>query len=369
MKTVCFFGIYDREYSRNRVLMRGFRENGWEIMECHADPRVHLGLSKFFELYRKYRALPTNKFDLVLVAFPGHTVVWLARLLFDRHIIFDAFLSLYNSNVEDRDSYSRLDPRAWRDFFLDWYSCHLAFRVLLDTNAHISYFIQRYLLSRKKFLRVLVGAEPIIHACFFPDATHKTIFHGATSADRSVSQLSHTFLVHFHGSGIPLQGIATIFAAALHLRNEPKIHFRLVGKGEEFDRLRREAVAHNLTNVTFCDPVFHHELISLMLEADICLGIFGTTSKTDLVIPNKVYEAVAAGKPTITADSPAVREIFQDRENIFLVPAGNAKALACQIQEAFEDQAHLVLIGKGAGALFQQLMTPQRIVAGLLRVL
>ncbi len=98
---VCYFGIYNSEYSRNRVLISGFKKNGAEIYECRVGPRVGKA-KKFINLYKEYKKIKHNKFDYVIVAFPGHSVVWLAWLLFGKRIIFDAFTSLYNSNVYDR---------------------------------------------------------------------------------------------------------------------------------------------------------------------------------------------------------------------------------------------------------------------------
>ena len=46
-KTVLFFGIYDRLYARTVVLKNGFERNGWEVEECHVDPKLHKGLTKY----------------------------------------------------------------------------------------------------------------------------------------------------------------------------------------------------------------------------------------------------------------------------------------------------------------------------------
>ena len=124
--SVCFFGIYDPSYSRNRVLVRGFEENGYKVFHCRVDPKKHKGILKFFLLVREYLSVRKNKIDVVIVAFPGHTVVWLSRILFDSHIIFDAFVSLYNSNVEDRKRYRAFSLHSLRDQFLDWYSMKIA---------------------------------------------------------------------------------------------------------------------------------------------------------------------------------------------------------------------------------------------------
>src|SRR6185503_10303514 len=89
MKKVLFFGFYDRKYSRNKVLMNGFQRLGWKVDECNVDPRVSKGLNKYWKLFIQGLSARKHAHDLVLVAFPGHNAVWLARLLFGHSIVFD----------------------------------------------------------------------------------------------------------------------------------------------------------------------------------------------------------------------------------------------------------------------------------------
>ena len=32
---ICYFGTYDRDYSRNRIIVEGLRRTGVEVVECH----------------------------------------------------------------------------------------------------------------------------------------------------------------------------------------------------------------------------------------------------------------------------------------------------------------------------------------------
>ena len=63
------------------------------------------------------------------------------------------------------------------------------------------------------------------------------------------------------------------------------------------------------------------KLIGEIDNSDVCLGIFGDTPKTSLVIPNKVYEALAMARPVITADTPAIRELFDENDMLLVKPA------------------------------------------------
>ncbi len=346
---VCFFGIYDPGYAHTRMLREGLEAHEYEVVECQVDPAQFKGVQKFFELARLARRLKTQRFSFVLVCFPGHSVAWLARLLFPRQlIVLDALLSLYDSNVHDRKKYTRLSMRAVRDWLLDWSSCTVATKVLLDTTAHIEYFTKKFDIPAYKFIRVPVGTLPTV---FFP---------------QNIQIPPEPFRIHFHGSYIPLQGIPTILAAARLLEKE-QVQFSVVGSGQ--DSIAIQASAQDLVQegiVTFSEKVPLSELAERMARAHVCLGIFGDTEKTQRVIPNKVYEALAMGKPIITADTPAARELLSE-ETAILIPATNAEALAAAVRALQGNSAELIRLGNAATELFTERLLPDHIVGDLLR--
>jgi len=353
MKKVCFFGIYDPNYSRNRVLRVGFETNGYEIIDCQIDSRTSGRISKYWELYQTYKRLDLkhNPCDLVVVAFPGHTVVWLARILFGQKFIFDAFVSLYDSNVMDRKLYFSFDPRAWKDFCLDWWAVSLAPIVLLDTKAQIEYFHKTFSLDQTKAVRVFVGTDD---RYFYP-------------AERTNVLSGDKFVVHFHGSFIPLQGIEYIVRSASMLLEDSNIVFRLIGRGQE--RKKIEALVKDLkvSNTAFIDYVDYDKLRGYLNSAHVCLGIFGITDKASRVIPNKVFEALACGRPIITLDSPAIRELLNDGENVVLCRAGDDQSLKEAILKLKSlDLSKRELIGQNARKLYEEKLTPTKIVEQLL---
>jgi glycosyltransferase involved in cell wall biosynthesis len=314
MKKICFFGIFDENYSRNRVLIKGFKENNFEVYFCKIDPSVHKGIKKFYELYLQYKKIKENKFDHVLVAFPGHSVVWLARILFGNNIIFDAFVSLYNSNYQDRRKYFKYSLSAFKDKILDWYSIRLCKYVLLDTNAHIDYFVENYGLKREKAKRVFVGTDDSI---MYP---------------RKIENKTKDLIVHFHGSFIPLQGIEYIIHAFNLIINKYEvkdIKLRLIGKGQESEKIKRLINSLNLFNhIEQIDKVNYETLPEYICNSSVVLGIFGKNIKSDIVIPNKVYEAIGCGKILITSNTKAIRELLNDRVNSVLIEQGNSVELA-----------------------------------------
>ncbi len=347
MKTVLFFGIFDPKYARNRVLTTGFERNGWKVAECRIDPRATRGMRKYLALARLGLAARKEPHDLVIVCFPGQSVVWLARLLFGKHIVFDAFLSLYDSNVFDRKVYGPKSLRAQKDRMLDTWSCRLAWKVLLDTNEHIGYFVKTFGIPRGKFFRVWISADD-------------TVFMPRAAAGEE------EFTVHFHGTFIPLQGISYIIDAANQLRHEG-LRFRIIGSGQETPLIEEQVKKLGLESIierTGKLPIA--EVARHMESAQIVLGIFGDTEKTKRVIPNKVYEAMAMGKAIITADTQAIRELPSAPSALVLVPVADARALADAIRGLKADDARREALGRSAYELYDRECRPEKIVSALI---
>ena len=195
----------------------------------------------------------------------------------------------------------------------EWLACRAADVVVLDTQAHAKFFEDRFGLPRGKTASVFVGAEP---SSFQP-----------LTADANPVRTKSDLSVLFYGQFIPLHGIDTIVKAAQLAKDYP-IHWTLVGQGQEEQRIRDLLGADWPENLEWIPWVPYGELASRIHAADICLGIFGDTGKAARVIPNKVFQILSVGKPLITRDSPAIRELLtDDMPGIHLVPPADPKAL------------------------------------------
>jgi len=350
MKTVLFFGFYDRKYSRTKVLKVGFGQNGWEVEECHVDPRIYRGFGKYIRLFLQGLKVRRKKYDIVLVGFPGHNAAPVARLLFGSKVIFDAFLSQYETNVLDRKMYAANSWRARKDRLLDTWGCKLASKVLLDTQSNINFFVKEFSLPQEKFIRVFVGADDEL---FFPAPTPEEA----------------EFTVHFHGTFIPVQGIQYIVEAADMLRNLG-IHFRIVGHGQESSKIDADIKRRGLEGVIERVPKVPVEQIpGFMAGAHIVLGLFGDNDRGLRAIPNKVYEAMAMGKAIITEDGSGIRELSYVAEMFLLVPPANARALADAILALKANSDKRLELGRKARAFFEHELMPRKMVAGLLAAL
>jgi hypothetical protein len=94
---VCMFGTYEAGYDRNQVLMRGMREAGIEVVECHVPlwetmrdkTSAFKGPAQYVVIAAKlalacvqlcFRYLLAPPHDIVLVGYLGHFDVFPARL-------------------------------------------------------------------------------------------------------------------------------------------------------------------------------------------------------------------------------------------------------------------------------------------------
>lgn len=301
---VCYFGIYDSEYSRNKILISGLRQNGVEVLECVSRKK---GFSKYFDLVRKHWEIK-NSYNVMIVGYPGFQAVILARFLTSKPIIFDAFVSLYDSMVLDRAEVNKNSLRALYFWCLDKVSMTFPEIVLFDTQEHIDFVSKEFNIQDDKFRRIFVGADTEV---FYPREKYQ----------------NDKFTVLNYGHYVPLQGMEYIVQSAKILEENKDIVFKIIGDGSNKKRALDIANKINIKNVSFLGNLPLSGLAEEMSKADVCLGIFGNTPKTKRVIPNKVYEAVAMSKPVITADTPAIRELFDDSE-LFLVNIASAKSIA-----------------------------------------
>ncbi|HKP26997.1 MAG TPA: glycosyltransferase [Dongiaceae bacterium] len=333
---VVLWGTYDLGKPRTRILIRGLAEAGVALVQCHVDVwsgiedkaniagwrRIAAVIGKLILAYPvliwRYLRLPRH--DVVLVGYLGHLdviVLWPFAALRGVPVVWDAFLSLYETVVEDRQMVGPRHPLAWLVWAWDWLACRAADLVLLDTHAHAHWFQSEFKLRDGRTDAVFVGAEPDAFAPL-PNA--------GSGTDGPIRVL-------FYGQFIPLHGIETIVAAAA--RTAPELYsWTIIGTGQEDARIRTLLDAHPIPHLRWITWVPYAQLRESIATADICLGIFGQSGKAARVIPNKVFQVIAAGRPLVTRDSPAMRELVTaDTPGIHLVRAGDADSLLAGIAE------------------------------------
>ena len=329
------FGTYNRGHTANRIVAAAVRAAGFDLLEVH-DPLwettrdkhasyfspwslLQLGarwLGSAWRLARQWRQC--GGAPVVVVGFNGQLDVLLLRLLTWRsrpRIVFAPLVSLTETLVEDRRVYAPGSTAAGLLAFLDRLTCRAADVVVVDTEAHRRYFVEVLGLEPSRLVCCHLGADP--DAFFPPQATRP-------------ADPGRPLEVLWFGQYLPLHGLDVVVDAVgrLAMREDTRgrLRFTFLGTGEERARVE-PALRATRADVSFVDWVPYEELASRIAAADVVLGIFGPSRKASMVIPNKVYEAAAVGAAIVTADTPAIREVFAAGEEMVLC-AADGRSLA-----------------------------------------
>jgi glycosyltransferase involved in cell wall biosynthesis len=318
-------------YSRTRIVLNALRQNGFEVVEC-------LPPDKSFKHYPGLllkTLLSAPRCDAVVVGFYGQLLAPLVRLLTWKPILFDMYITTYDTMVFDREKAAPGTLKARIYGLSDWLSYKMTRLSILDSHYAIGHFGRTIHTKTSKFRRLFLAVD---------DSVIKP--GPARPADGE-------FLVHFHGEYIPFHGVRHILKAAKLL--EPYgVKFQIVGKGLTFDEDMQLARELGLPHVKFLDPVPYAKLAELMARADVCLGIFGDNERAKLVLTNKVVEAIGVGKPLITRRNEPVQELLKDGESVLLVNPADPQALADAILRLKNDEALRLRIAANGHAVFQQ---------------
>lgn len=310
-----YVSTYIPDYARSKSILNILRRNGIKFEAVLAAKSKFRYLPVFIKAFFKLR-----NSDVVFLAFRSHEILPFFRLLTRKPIIFDAFVSAYDTLCFDRRIF---EPDSVPGKILKWYDaylCRMADFVLVDTRAHSDYFKDEF------------KAKNVSYLYLEPDGD---LFKPAAAENKK-----NKFIVFWYGKCWPLQGVEVILKAAEILKEEPDIIFRLVGPV----RKKYGYLARNLDtrNIEFIDYIPYERLPLEIAKADLCLGgHFSDLPKAKRVIPGKAIQFIACGKKTILGDNPANRELFNETENIYFVKMNSEQELAERILEVKEVEERL----------------------------
>jgi len=346
-----FFGGYDPAYPRNAIIRAGWERCGFAISECRVDMRLKVPLRYPALLWRYARMRDTSR--VIFVPDFRHKDVplaWAIARCSGRKLVFDPLVSRYETRVLDREDVARGSAQERHNRNLDRISMKLADMVLADTHAHARFYSSEFSIPAAAMRVLPVGYD-------------EDLFYEAP-----FSSGSETCSVLFYGTYLPLHGIDTIVEAAAMLRDAP-VTFTLIGEGQTLAHVQSRAQGLPEGKVVFRAPLPAVELRNIIARSDIVLGIFGVTPKAQLVIPNKVYQALAVGRALITADTPAIRELFMSGVHLATVPAGDARALAGAVETLMKDRVMRRRLAEAGGSYVRAQFNSKRIAGRLYEIL
>ena len=308
LPTVCVFGTYNvRRHPRVQNISEGLASHGYVVMECNIpweaptelrvratrNPLVLLRIIlrllraywQLFHIAGKYRHA-----DIVIVAYLGTFDVHLARLIFRNSMIVLDDLAPIAETIKDRGQSASLVRLG---ALLDALARRRADLVIVDTLEGV---------RDPKDIVVAVGAGSTWFAARRVGGHQKQSVHTPSHSARRII---------WFGVYTPLHGTSSMARELAKALEDGSVEMlTLVGRGQ--DRASVETLLSGRRNVQFVDWVHIDMLPELVASHDICLGIFGTSSKALRVVPNKVFQGAASGCAIITGDTPAQRRVLGD---------------------------------------------------------
>jgi glycosyltransferase involved in cell wall biosynthesis len=359
--TAVLFGTYDRGHSANRLLREALAGAGYRVVECHeplweesrVKERAYFAAASMIRLGARWagaaRRLAARWREhaplapLVVTGFGGQLDVLLARAVCRPRagLVFAPLVSLSETLVEDRGVFRAGGARARAVAALDRATFAAADLVLADTGPHAAYLVELGA-SRERVAVWPLGVEPeFLSSTSVPPVARRVLFYG---------------------HHLPLHGVDTIVAAAEQL--PPDTEVTLIGNGPERAAIESRARRAG-ARLLWRDDVPFADLPGELARAAVVLGIFGSGRKAAMVVPNKVWQAAAVGRPLVTRDGPALREVLTPGEHCVAVPPGDPAALAAAVTQLLDDPARAERLGRAARAHVLERFAAERQAARL----
>jgi len=339
---VVAWGTYDLGKPRTRILLDGMRRTFDSVIEIHADvwsgvedkSQIHGWRHRAAALIRwllaypglVYRYLTAPPHDAVVVFYMGHLDVlvicpW-ARLR-GVPVVWDVILTMYDTVVEDRRNVAADGVVARLIGLWDRLALAAADRRVMLTRARADLTAERLGTPPERF-----------------DVVPLTVEAGAFSpVDPSPPKDPERLRVLFYAQFTPMHGLDRVIAAAELAKNLP-FDWRIIGRGQEGWRLEEWLERHRPDNVTWLEWVPYEDLRDEIAASDVCLGVFGDSSKAVSSAPNKLFQVLAVGRGLVTRDTLAMREILGDDSppGIYLVADGTPEGIVVALKQAWKER-------------------------------
>ncbi len=171
------------------------------------------------------------------------------------------------------------------------------------------------------------------------------------SNDRTMAQrewnLCGKFVVSYIGTLGAAHDLRTVLGAAAELlETAPDVAFVFAGEGALKLSLKREANIKQLTNIRFIDRQDIAKVPSLIAATDGCLAVLRNDPLFETVVPTKIFEYMACGKPVLSNIQGETQKLLDLTGAGISVSSGDSMELVRGILELREDQNRSVKLGE-----------------------
>jgi colanic acid biosynthesis glycosyl transferase WcaI len=137
------------------------------------------------------------------------------------------------------------------------------------------------------------------------------------------------FVVGYIGTIGSAHGIDTLVALAELLQvSDPEIFFLVIGEGAEKEKLEQLAADKHLSNLRVFSGQPRGRIPAIIAASGVCLVLLKKSELFKTVIPTKILEFMACGRPLVAAVEGEAADLINKAGAGICVPPGDAPALA-----------------------------------------
>lgn len=192
-----------------------------------------------------------------------------------------------------------------------------ASKILVNSPAFIDYLVETRKIARQKIHLIANGVDG---AMFDPNARSSDV--------RTSWGIRDQFTVLYAGAMGPANDLPTLVRAAQQLQDQPHVRFVIVGDGKDRQKVTQLIDELQLSNIQWHGVVGKSEMAAVLSAADACVAILQGLPMFRTVYPNKVFDYMAAGRPTILAIDGVIRKVIEDSQGGVFVEPENAQVLS-----------------------------------------
>jgi glycosyltransferase involved in cell wall biosynthesis len=309
------------------------RIDGIRILRAYTLPTLHRGfgwrlLSFFSFMFTSFRAAcKAGPVDVVMGTSPPifqACSAWLLSVIRRKPFLLE---------IRDLWPEFAIDMGVLKNSFLirlsrglEWFLYRAADHILVNSPAYRDYLLDKGI-GADKISVIPNGVDPSL---FKPESTGEAV--------RQRYGLNGKFIATYAGALGMANDIPVILKAAARLRGMMDIHFMLVGDGKMRPQLEAMAEQMQLNNVTFTGVVSKTEMPDYLAAADVCLATLMPIPMFKTTYPNKVFDYMAAGRPTVLAIDGVIRRVIETAGGGVYTLPGDADALAENIKYFYKDK-------------------------------
>ena len=154
------------------------------------------------------------------------------------------------------------------------------------------------------------------------------------------------FVVSYIGTVGKAHGVQTVLKAAASLQDRcTSVRFLVVGEGAEREELQNFAASSAIGNVDFWGERPRNEIPKIISASDVCLVLLKKDEVFEKVLPTKILEFFACGRPVIAGVCGFVAELVEKSNSGIVVEPGSDSQLADAIERMYGNRERLLSMG------------------------